>query len=170
MINKIKSIEALSGFIIDSCCENEIEVTLHKDISKEAYVIIKVDDYYNSLNLVDTPPSVDCAIIRECITEGYGLSLVELKNVKSAKNLSFKKIRSKFENTLNDFIKSRFKDPLDIEYINVELFFVSLLQHNKRDMGLSFETYINKSINFNGKKRLIRPYLPVPTIKNCYSK
>lgn len=168
MINKIKSDKTLSQFIVEKCCENDICVTLDENIGKDSYVIIKVDDYYNSLNLAKTPPSIDCLIINKCIKSGYGLTLVELKNITTSQSFCNDNMRQKFETTLYDFIKDKFKKVLDLDYKKTKLFFVTNKEVYKRDLGLKLETLINIKFYFNGKRLMIEPKMPTPTIKNCY--
>lgn len=171
MIKRIKSHEILSKFVEDTCCENDICVTFENGIPPDSYAIIKVDNYYNSLKLgKKTPASIDCLIIRKCVKTGYGLTLVELKKIETAKGFELENMRQKFKTTLYDFIKIRFKNPLDINYSEIKLYFVSKQEIYKRDLGLKMEVLINTKFKFNDRNLMIRPELPNPTIKNCYSK
>jgi len=169
MIKKIKSHDILANFIEDTCCENEICVSFDDGIPASNYAIIKVDNYYNSLNLVKTPASIDCLIIRKCIKTGYGLTLVELKKNETGKGFEIKNMQEKFETTLYDFIKNRFKHLLDINYSEIKLFFVSRQEIHKRDLGLKMEVLINIKFKFDNRTLMINPKMPTPTIKNCYS-
>ncbi len=170
MINRIKNHSILSSFLEDTCCENGISITFDESISTESYVIIQIDKYYNSLRLGDnTPASIDCLIVRECINTGYGLTLVELKNIESGKGFEVRNMKEKFETTLFDFIKNKFRNPLDINYNEIKLYFVSKQEIYKRDIGLKMEVLINTRFEFNNKKLMITPRMPTPTIKNCYS-
>ena len=170
MINKIKTHEILSRFVDDTCCENEICVTFDNSISKDSYVIVKVDNFYNAQKLgKQTPATVDCLIIRKCVNGGYGLTLVELKKIGTGKGFELDNMQKKFETTLSNFIKTRFKKPLDINYTEVKLYFVSRQEIHKRDLGLKMEVLINLKFKFNDRKLMIMPFMPNPTIKNCYS-
>ena len=51
IIEKIKAHETLKDFLINECCQNDVSVTFHPEISEDSYIIIKVDDFYNSLKL-----------------------------------------------------------------------------------------------------------------------
>ncbi len=169
MIDKIKNHKILSEFVEDTCCENEICVTFDNSIPAESYVIIKVDKFYNAQKLEnDTPASLDCLIIRKCIDGGYGLTLVELKKIKIGAGFDLDNMKEKFETTLYNFIKIRFKEILDIDYKEVKLYFVSKQEIYKRDIGLKMDMLIDLRFSFNGKKLMIRPLMPNPTIKNCY--
>jgi hypothetical protein len=168
MINRIKEHVELSKYVDDTCCENGICVSFDSSLSKDSYVIIKVDNYYNSLNIEKRPSSIDCLIIRQCINGGYGLTLVELKKINTGKGFELENMREKFTTTLNHFIKNQFKNPLDINYNDVKLFFVSNQEIYKRDLGLKMEVLMNVKFKFNEKTLMIRPEMPNPTIKNCY--
>lgn len=171
MLDKIYKTEALLPFLKKECYENEVGISLDKGINEDDYVVIKVDDYYNSLNLgKDTPPSPDCLIIRKCEHTGYGLTIVELKNIQTAKGFNVNNMIGKFNTCINDFIMIRFKDLLFKEYVDIKLYFVSKINpYNKnRDKGLRLETLIEKKIIYNGAKYMIAPDLPNPTIKKCY--
>lgn len=169
MIKKIKAHKILSKYVEDTCCENDVCVTFENDILPSSYSIIKVDKFYNSLNIERRPASVDCLIIRKCITIGYGLTLVELKKIGSSKGFEVKNIKEKFETTLTDFIKVRFKIPLNIDYSEVKLYFVTNKELYHRDLGLKMEVLINLRFKFNNKNLMIIPRMPNPTIKNCYA-
>jgi hypothetical protein len=168
-IEKIKSHKVLADFIEDTCCENEICVTFEEGITPSDLVIIKVDKFYNSLKLGKTPPSIDCLIIRKCIKSGYGLTLVELKSIEKGNRFEIENMQEKFNTTLFDFIKRRFKNPLDINYSEIKLFFVSKQEIYKRDLGLKMEVLINTRFKFNDRILMIIPKMPTPTIKNCYT-
>jgi hypothetical protein len=63
-----------------------------------------------------------------------------------------------------------FKDQLFYDYKKVDLYFVSQkdIYNSRRDIGLKLDILINKSFKYNGKSYMIRPKLPIPTIKPCY--
>ncbi|TAE45350.1 MAG: hypothetical protein EAZ44_03485 [Cytophagia bacterium] len=170
IIERIKKHEILSQYVEDTCCENEICVTFDEQIPFDSYAIIKVDKFYNSLNIEHRPASIDCLIVKKCIDGGYGMTLVELKNIKSSSAFEFENIKEKFETTLFDFIKEKFKEILYINYEEIKLFFVSKNEIYKRDLGLKMETLIETRFKFNGKTLMIIPKMPNPTIKNCYAK
>ncbi len=170
LIEKIKKHTQLSKHVEPTCCENNICVTLDENIETKSYVILKVDKFYNDLKIANRPPSIDCLIIRECEKIGYGLTLVELKNIKSAGSFTFDNLKNKFNTTLNDFIKVKFKDLLDRDYTEIKLYFVSQIENNKRDKGLKIESLMDFNFKFNSKTIRISPVMPNPTIKKCYTK
>lgn len=170
MINRIKNHKVLAEFVDETCCENEICVTFENDIPARSYAIIKVDKYYNSLRLGRrTPASIDCLIIRECVNGGYGLTLVELKKIETGKGFDIDNMKSKFETTLYDFVKARFRNPLDVYYSDVKIYFVSKQEIYKRDLGLKMEVLMNVRFKFNDKTLMVIPKMPNPTIRKCYS-
>lgn len=170
MINKIKNHPTLSKFVEETCCENEICISFDRSINPNSYVIIKVDKFYNALRLgKNTPASIDCLIIRKCIKTGYGLTLVELKNISTGKGFTLENMKEKFSTTLYDFIEKRFKNPLDIKYSDIKLYFVSKQEIHKRDLGLKMDYLIDVRFKFQNRNLMIRPEIPTPTIKNCYS-
>ncbi|MBL7767493.1 MAG: hypothetical protein JNK20_00885 [Flavipsychrobacter sp.] len=168
MINRIKSHPVLKNFIEETCCENGICVTFDDDTSKDDYLILKVDKYYASLKLEKTPPSVDCVIIRKCKNGGYGLTIVELKNISTSRGFDLDNLKDKFETTISDFIGNKFRSLLYVDYKDVKLFFVTVKNLYKQDLGLKYETLINIRFSYNKRKLLIQPYMPTPTIKSCY--
>lgn len=167
MLQDILITPTLNQYISDTCCENGICVSIDETIPREKYVIIKVDEYYNSLNLPLTPPSIDCLIIRECANGSFGMTLVELKNIQKGSGFDLENMVGKFTTTLEDFIKMKFPI-LNAEYNEIKLFFVSQQELYKRDMGLKLEALMNIRFNFNGQKLMILPKMPTPTIKRCY--
>lgn len=168
MIENIRADEVLQNYLADECCENDVCVTFHEDISRENYIIIKVDDYYNSLNIEQRPPSLDCLIIRKCLSTGYGLTLVELKNIKSSDGFTVENMKAKFEICLSDFMQKRFKILLDKDYKHIELFFVSNIEIYKRDLGLKLEALSSVKFKYRSKTLMIKPKMPHPTITSCH--
>lgn len=162
MINKIRNSD-LSAYIEDHCCENDVCVTLD-DINE--YVIIKVDKFYNSLNIEKRPPSIDCLIIYKCKNNNsYSATLVELKNTKE---FNLENLKGKFDTTLNDFILNKFKDLVNLDYKKIDLFFVSTKEIYKRDVSLKLESLMNIRFKYGDKNLMIKPYMPNPAVKNCY--
>ena len=168
MLERIKSDPVLSRFLIPRCEDEGICVSFDSGISAHDYIIIKVDNYYNSLGMSKTPPSPDCLIVLKCRDNGYSLTLVELKGVGNSKGFELANLVGKFRTCLDDFISIRFKDLLFKDYKDVKLYFVSEIDVYKRDIGLKMDLLINTRIHYNGKSYLIRPYMPTPSIKRCY--
>ncbi|MCL1876382.1 MAG: hypothetical protein FWF87_09015 [Synergistaceae bacterium] len=112
MINAIKSDSNLAPFIkqkSECCFDGKPEQPyIDEIISDDSVVVLAPDDYYNSLHLGDTPPSIDHLVTLERHNKSYAHFLIEDKNVKSAKGIDVKNIRRKFETTLQDFMTKRF--------------------------------------------------------------
>lgn len=162
MIDNIKKSE-LSNYIEDTCCENDICVNLD---NIEDYIIIKVDKYYNSLNIAERPPSIDCLIINKCKDNNtYAATLVELKNTNK---FDLENLIGKFETTLTHFMSEKFSELLYVDYKKIQLYYVSTKELYKRDVSLKLEALMNVKFNYNNKKLMIRPQMPDPAIKNCY--
>ncbi len=171
MINKIKDTEALKPFITDECEENKIFVNMADDIPQNNYLVIKVDRYYNSLNLSDTPPSVDCLVLLKCADSSYVLYLVELKNIKRPRRFKIDNIRDKFKTTIDDFMSTRFKDIFHSEKLPIKdlrLYFVTNLYKTPRKDTTKMDSLLSRlPFEFRGKIKQIEPELPNPLIKNC---
>jgi hypothetical protein len=110
MIDKIKKHPVLKSFTASRCEENKISVSMAEDIPPGNYVVLKVDEYYRSLKLGRTPPSIDCLVPVKCSTNGFFIYLIELKNIKSPKGFTINGIYSKFKTTIEDFMAVRFAD------------------------------------------------------------
>lgn len=168
MLDRIKKHPELSKLIGTDCCENGVCVTISPDVDANAVIILKVDQFYNSLNIEKRPKSIDCLIIRKCKDAGFGLTLVELKDISSIAHYGVGDISEKFNTTLFDFIERRFREELSRDFKEIKLYFVSKIEVHKRDLGLKMEALMNLRINFQGKRLMISPMMPTPTIKNCY--
>jgi len=171
MINKIKYTEALKPFITHECEENKIFVSMADDIPKNNYLVIKVDRYYNSLKLSDTPPSVDCLVLLKCTDNHYVLFLVELKKIKRPRSFKIDNIRGKFRTTIDDFMSTRFKDIFHSETLPVKelhLYFVTNLYKTPRKDTTRMDSLLSlKPFKFRGRNYQISHKHPNPLIKNC---
>jgi len=168
MIETILQDSELSQLICEECAENDVSVTFDGTISKDDYIILKVDNYYNSLNIEKRPPAPDCLIVLKCKNQGFALAVVELKNIHSAQSLTLDNLIAKFETCFDDFIANRFKAILDQDYQRIQLIFVSNIELYKRDIGLKVKALMSYSVYYRGKRYFVRPYMPTPAIKACY--
>lgn len=173
MIEKIIDNPVLQPFLSKTCCENNICITFATDVSPDDYIVIKVDEYYNSLPFSNqgddkTPPSPDCLIIRRCKEGGFGLVIGELKNISSSKDFKTANLIAKFSTCFDDFMQNRFADLLFVDYKSIKLYFVSNIDKYKPNTSLSFEVLQEVKFKYNGKNYMISPEMPQPTIKNCY--
>lgn len=170
MLARIRKHPVLSQLLRTECCENGVCVTISPDVDAAKVLILKVDDYFNSLKVEKRPKSVDCLVLRECIAANYGLTLVELKNIVSTNHITMEEIRDKFSNTLSLFIEQIFRAEFAYEFEEVKLYFVSRIEIHRRDLGLKMEAMMGVRIPFRGRKLMISPIMPMPAIKNCYSR
>ena len=130
MINAIKSDPQLVPFIKQKseCCYDGKPKQPYIDdaIDDDSVVALTPDDYYNSLHIGDTPPSVDHLVTLECNGKGFAHFLIEDKNVKSAKGIDVKNIYRKFQATLKDFMTKRFGQIFHVYPIRfIELYLVT---------------------------------------------
>ena len=170
MIDRIKSHPILGKFTRDNCSENDVSARVDDRIHKGQYVIVKPDDYYNSLK-GKVPPSVDCLVVQRCADGEYKLTLIELKNISSMGHQTIDNLMGKFKITLTNFIQVRFKDLLYYDYKNIELYFITeieLYRNKTRDIGLKLDALINYRFIYNGKRYMVQPRMPTPVIKPCY--
>ena len=168
LIERIKKHSTLSKFVHPKCEDEGICVDIDNRILSDNVVVIKVDDYYNSLNLFETPASPDCLIILKCKNSGYAIYIVELKGIKSTKRFTVKNMDEKFSTCIYDFICKKFKDLLDIDYKRINLYFVSNIKIYKRDAALSMKILQSRRFKYRNKKYFIEPKMPIPAIKPCY--
>lgn len=168
MLDRIKVHPELKDLIEETCCENEVCVEIDDSLRKEDYIILKVDKYYNGLNLEKTPASPDCLIVQRCEHQGFSITIVELKSIYSSRAFTVDNLSEKFRTCLEDFMSKRFKAIFKKEYIRIELYFVSHVELYKRDLSLKMEALMNEKFNFEGRRLSIIPKMPVPVIRKCY--
>ena len=156
LIDRIRSHEILSLFIEKECKENNISINLDLKIDKS--ITLKVDKYYNSLNIDKPPKSPDCLITIKCYNTSYKFCLVELKSGE----FEMKSIIEKFETALIDFIGKRFPDILNDCYKSIELYAII---NNPRSAHL-FK--IKSSVIYRKSPLQIRVATNNKTIKPCY--
>ena len=178
MISKIKEHPQLKPFIQRTCSENEVSVTMRADISQSDFLVLKVDNYYNSLNLGHrrkTPPSVDCLVPLKCSDDAFVIYLIELKNIKSPKGFTIKNIHNKFKVTIEHFMSQQFNGIfLDPGYRvkKLMLYFVTnpyrLSSMSHRREGTKMDALLARSVfRFKGKRYQLQQELPNPVIETC---
>ena len=184
MFNKIYNNSELFPIIVNYCEENNIEVSLSKNLEKNSdnkLLILEIDSYYHSKNMKNPPPAIDCLILLKCDQcEGYDIYLVELKNIKSPKGFNVQNIIAKFQTVIDDFLQNRFKDIFYNEnYCNFKCCFISnpygLKNISQEDyekkihaeeLKLDYFNFI-KPFKFKNKISWIKSILPNPTISEC---
>jgi hypothetical protein len=112
LIDDLKINSNISSFLVQNCYEKGVGVSISKEIIDDSICIIKIDDYYNSLNIADTPPSVDCLIIQHCKYQNFYFHLIELRSTDITSRLDIYQVIEKFKTTIYDFISVRFFEPI----------------------------------------------------------
>ena len=167
LLEKIRNDAVLSKYLSDDCKEAGMCVVLDDRIAENAYVIIKVDNYYNS-EVVKPPPSPDCMIVQECTQlETYAITIVELKSTKSSRGFTVANMTGKFTTCLSDFTQRRFSNYFNRDFTKVELLFVSHVRNYRRDAGSAIEVLLEKKIPFRGKRLMVKLRASNFTIKPC---
>jgi hypothetical protein len=166
LFRRIRENQELQAIERATCEEHDVCVEIDDKIDKADIIILKVDDYYNSLNIEKRPKSPDCLILQRCLGGQYKLTIAELKDSKDTTYVT--EVSEKFKTCLEDFMAIRFKDLLYRDYQELKLYLVSKVELYKRDLGPRMEVLISKRFEFRGKKYLIQPFMPNPAIKPCY--
>lgn len=175
MINQIKYDKPLKAFICYECEENRYAVEMAEDIGSDDFVVIKVDNYYNSLKLKKTPPSIDCLLPLKCCENVFIIYLIELRNVKSPEGFETRNIYDKFKTTIENFMGRRFRNIfLNERYVirSLQLYFVTAAYGktggNWRKEGTKLDVLRSmKPFKFRGKRYQIKHKLPNPLIGKC---
>ena len=110
MIAKIKDCKELADYIYYEFEDEGIKIDVDTRLTKNEYIGVKVDEFYNKTLTTQAPKSVDFLISVDCQCNNYILYIMEFKNVKSPQHLKITDIQEKFTNTINDFIMNRFAD------------------------------------------------------------
>ncbi|MBW1614958.1 MAG: hypothetical protein JRJ49_00175 [Deltaproteobacteria bacterium] len=185
MIDKINEDQERFWFKSLLCKENGISAEIDDKIQDEDYIVLKIDKYYASLKMAETPPSPDCLIIVKCKKNNlYDLYLVELKNIKSPAGFKVNNIKAKFKTAVKDFMCERFKDILLNKSYSInkfKIYFVTdACRIKKYHPDITEEDYLKriettklkrvqnlKPLKFRNKSAAIDSRLPNPMIKYC---
>lgn len=171
LINSLNEDEILKKYIQPECEDEGICIDFEETIDRNTTLILKVDDYYNSLNLAETPASIDCLIVQFCRENVYKVFLIELKNVERAQLINRKNLREKFDTTLYDFISNKFRDYFYNEAYDLKVNLIlcaGKLQNDKSIKSYKLDFLLSlKPFRFNGKLIGINGLPPTPIIKSC---
>lgn len=170
LIHQIRNDTLLAPYLADDCTENDICATIEETVNREQLVIIKVDDYYNSLGLGNTPPSIDCLIIQYCSDNQYQVHLVELKNVAQPRAIDSRRLEQKYETTLLDFMSNRFRSYFfDSNYqLKPKLVLIAAHVQQQKLKTYSLDFLMGcRVFSFQNKLLAIHGYPSDLTIKNC---
>lgn len=127
MIKAIQQDSRLANFIYYDFEDSGVKVNVCSSLSKNDYIGVKIDDYYNATQPRNTPKSIDFIVSVDCSCKWYGLYLLELKNYKRSKSLSIKEIYEKFDTTVNDFVNSQFQNIFDNSKYKYKFVFLYLV-------------------------------------------
>ncbi|MEX0904960.1 MAG: hypothetical protein WD604_12315 [Balneolaceae bacterium] len=172
MIGTILEDNSLTPFLASTCSENGISANIINGIENVDYIILKPDQFYNSLGIYPTPPSTDCLIVIKC-DDSFKVVLVELKNINSPSHFNKNNIREKFRTVLNDFMSNKFRNIFYDDYdIELSMYFVCDPYGSKggstRTSSLLSEIFINlRPLEFANKKYIIRAVNPDLTVAGC---
>jgi len=171
LINLLNEDEVLQVHIKPECEDEGLCVDFEASIDRNTTLVLKVDDFYNDLNIANRPASIDCLIVQFCSGNNYKLSLIELKNVERAQNIDRKNLREKFETTLYDFMSDKFRNYFYNEAFDLKIELI--LCAGKLQNDNSFKSYKLdfllglKPFRFDGKLIGINGIPPIPIISNC---
>ncbi len=168
MIKLLREKIELHNFFVNEIKENgafiEIDNSFYDEnhnLNNEEILNIAIDNYYNSLSLRDTPPSIDNLVIIERSTKKYSLYLIELKYISKLSRLNLDNIKNKFKTVLNDFMLNKFHDEFnhqDVCIIDFQCWLVSN-RFNFMSSEISDEEYSRRIRNtLIEKLLLIRPF------------
>jgi len=116
VIDTILNNQDLFAITREECSENGVCVRICENLlsgghlNSEKIVILKPDDYFNSLRYRKPPPSIDCLIIIKRSSNEYDMFMIELRDTKTNKLACPLKLRPKFESTVNIFLKDNFSN------------------------------------------------------------
>lgn len=128
MINSIKINRKLQNYLFKEIEDEGITVEIDSSITDDQFVAIKVDSYYNSLRMPNTPKSVDFIVVVDAISSWYKMYILELKNHNNPKHIDISDIQAKFSNTIELFLKKDFSNIFlndRFKYKPIELYLVS---------------------------------------------
>jgi hypothetical protein len=181
MFNDIYGDENLLAIIRNECCENGYEIGIAEELhNSDNVLILKIDAYFNSINMHNPPPSVDCLVMVRCtVNNCYNIYLIELKNISDSDGFDKVNIVSKFQTTIDIFLGNTFSQIFaDQTYCNFKCYFVTN-PYNFTGGQSNYDEYIHANglkldyfsgiepFEFGGKYALIEPMLPNPTIVPC---
>lgn len=174
LLSIILADETLSPFFCDNCNENGVGVNFDPSLQlNKDYIIIKVDDYYNSnFKNPNIPPSPDCIIIQKCHDERYVIYIVELKSIQSLGPYNLRHIRDKFQTCLSHFMSDLYRKYFYASDLNfhIKLLFICDLFTGNNDkfkttkldnlLALPHCSFANNKYNLEHK-------IPSPIVRPC---
>jgi len=110
MLNTIKKENSLVTFFTDYLLENGYGVIINKNMPKDSFLTINIDEYYHYQGLPQIPAIADLLLVANELANNncYHIYIIEMKNIKSPKGFTVKNIYAKFETAIEDFMKKRY--------------------------------------------------------------
>ncbi len=174
LIQEILQDPILNKFLCDDCEEHGVGINVSDAVNKKDYIIVRVDEYYNTTVRDNIrPKSPDCLIIQHCGGNKFVLYLVELKAIQSLKTEKLSDIREKFQSCFDDFMSDRFRDYFyNTDYdFTIKLLFISDPKEGRKDHKNKTTRMDNllalPPCSFGNKKYMLAHKLPNPTIQPC---
>lgn len=183
MIDTIINNPDLFAFTREECSENGVcvkicdKLQVGEHLDAEKIVILKPDDYFNSLGYRITPPSIDCLIVIKREANEYDMYMVELRDTKTNKLACPLKLRPKFESTIELFLQDNFSNIFENpEFIikKIKAYFVTDPfngdgltdeQYRKKVEGTVLDNIaLCKPLKFRGKAIMLEHKRPSPEI------
>jgi hypothetical protein len=136
MLNKIKNKSELNPFFTDVLLENEVGVLVDKEMPRNSYIAIDIDEYYHK-SVSPTPAIVDIFLVAQKLSkkERFHIYIAEMKNISRPGRFSVKNIYEKFTTAIEDFMKIKYKDIFMDKNFEIDcfrLFFISDAYRLKR--------------------------------------
>lgn len=150
MIDAIDDNTDLQAICRRACAENDLEVEICEallvrgDLNDRLIKILKVDDFYNTRDFATPPKSIDCLIVVKCASGSYELILVELRDVRSSRNVKPRDIIEKFRNTFETFLSHDFASVFENPDYHISKVEAWLISDPFQSSGLSEEEYRRK--------------------------
>lgn len=167
LIQDVRNNLLISPFLEQTCCENNVEVSVSIEVKSESICIIKVDKYYRALNLGRTPPSVDCLILQQCRQQNFSFHIIELKSADKSPRLDIDNVIEKFRTTITDFISVRFYEPIGkYDSVKLKLVLVSKVANTGSDTMLR-KILRENSFSYKGLKSIIDLKYSSYKIESC---
>lgn len=191
MFDTIIQHNELGGLIRLCCHENGMMVEFDDDYYKntlldhEKAIILKIDAFYNTIDMAKPPPSIDCLIVVKCDDGTYSFYLIELRDVTGTSLIHPRVMSPKFETVIEDFFKIRFPNVfLNPDFIvkKINMWVVSDAlgtknlteeEYRKKIKGTVIEQYLSiKPFRIRDKIvqiEVVSPILttPIPIIRAC---
>ncbi|WP_026499075.1 hypothetical protein [Butyrivibrio sp. WCD2001] len=148
MIKRIENDKILSSYATRTIEDEGISAEVSPKLSKDQYIGVKVDDYFNNKKSNEPcPKSVDFVVSVDCSCDTYVLYILEMKSEQAVPE----EVNKKFENTISIFLEQDFRDIYcnpSYKYDDIRLYLIS----KKPKQALRYENYEKYVYVFNRLK------------------